>query len=221
MSVATQSVQKVYCSCNEINSLSGTNIFVDCSQTFMIGVQPTGGSFWYTHGMKMYFISGVSGVGKTSSMEILKKDLSEQYVVKDFDERGVPKGGGRPWRLAETQYWILEGKRFALEEKILIVCGLVNPEELALMEETKEVEVKIILLDAPGEVIAKRLNKRNSDEKVRTGLEQTVGSVDAFIKGSSDFAPILRDICIEGNVPVVDTAEMTPDEVVVEIKKYL
>ena len=56
--------------------------------------------------MKMYFISGVSGVGKTSSMEILKRDLSEQYVVKDFDERGVPKGGGRPWRLAATKYWI-------------------------------------------------------------------------------------------------------------------
>jgi len=171
--------------------------------------------------MKMYFISGVSGVGKTSSMEILKSDLSEQYVVKDFDERGVPKGGGRPWRLAETRYWISEGKQVALDGKILIVCGLANPEELAVMEEAKEVDVKIILLDAPGEVIAKRFNKRNSNEKVKAGLERTIGSVDAFIKGSSDFAPILRDICIAARVPVIYTAELTPVEVVSEIKKYL
>jgi len=171
--------------------------------------------------MKMYFVSGVSGVGKTSAMEILKRDLPAQYVVKDFDSRGVPKGGGRPWRLAETQYWILEGKRVALEDKVLIVCGLANPEELAFMEEVKEVEVKVILLDAPGEVIAQRLNKRNSNEKARVGLEQTVGSVDAFIKGSSDFAPILRDICIAANVPVIDTADLTPEEVVTEIKTHL
>jgi len=154
-------------------------------------------------------------------MEILKTDLPEQYVVKDFDERGVPKGGGRPWRLDETKYWILEGKRAALDGKILVVCGLVNPEELAVMEERKEVDVKMILLDAPGEVIAQRLNKRNSNQEVKDGLVLTVGSVDAFIKGSSDFAPILRDICIAAQVPVVYTAELTPDEVVAEIKKFL
>ena len=92
--------------------------------------------------MEMYFISGVSGVGKTSSMEILKTDLPEQYVVKDFDERGVPKGGGRPWRLNETKYWILEGKRAALDEKILVVCGLVNPEELDEMEKQRKLKLK-------------------------------------------------------------------------------
>jgi len=171
--------------------------------------------------MKMYFISGVSGVGKTSVMEILKRDLPDQYVVKDFDERGVPKGGGRPWRLAETQYWILEGKRIASDEKVLIVCGLANPEELAVMEEAKEVDVKIILLDAPGEVIAERLNKRNSNKEVKAGLERTVGSVDAFIKGSSNFAPILKDICIQANVPVINTTILNPEGVAEEVKKLL
>jgi ribose 1,5-bisphosphokinase PhnN len=171
--------------------------------------------------MKMYFISGVSGVGKTSSMEILKRELSDNYVVKDFDERGVPKGGGRPWRLDETKYWILEGKRVALGGKVLLVCGLANPKELALTEEANEVEVKIILLDAPGEVIAQRLHKRNANKKVKAGLAQAVGSVDAFIKGSSDFAPILREICIAAGVPVIYTAGLTPEAVVVEIKKRL
>jgi adenylate kinase len=169
----------------------------------------------------MYFISGVSGVGKTSVMEILKADLADSYVVKDFDERGVPAGGGRLWRLSETAYWILEGKTAALKNKTLIVCGLANPEEIALMPEAEQVEVQIILLDAPGAVIKERLLRRNSDEKVRAGLERTVGSVDAFIKGSSDFAPILRSICSQAGVPVIDTAERTPAEVVQEIKKIM
>jgi len=169
----------------------------------------------------MYFISGVSGVGKTSSMEILKRDLPDQYFVKDFDARGVPKGGGRQWRLDETKYWILEGKRVAIDGKTLVVCGLANPEELAVMGETKEIDVKIILLDAPGEVIAQRLNKRNSNTEVKAGLAQAVESVDAFITGSSDFAPILRNICIAAKVPVINTAELTPEEVVAEIKKFL
>ena len=172
--------------------------------------------------MKTYFVSGVSGVGKTSVIEILKKDLPEQYVVKDFDERGVPAGGGRPWRLSETQYWILEGKAIASENKTLIVCGLANPEEVALMPEAEEIEVKMILLDAPGEIIQERLLRRNSDEKVRAGLERsTSGSVDAFIKGSSDFAPILKDICIKAGVPVIDTSTKTPPEVAKEIEKLL
>jgi len=167
----------------------------------------------------MYFISGVSGVGKTSVMEILKKDLPEQYVVKDFDERGVPDGGGRPWRLQETEYWIQEGIRLVEANKQLLVCGLANPEEISIM--SGAASVNIILLDAPGEVIAQRLNKRNADKKVKAGLERTVGSVDAFIKGSSDFAPILRDICATAGVPVIDTANISPEEVVVQIKALL
>lgn len=160
-------------------------------------------------------------MGKTSVMQILKTDLPEQYLVKDFDERGVPAGGGRSWRLSETQFWILEGKRVQAKGKTLIVCGLANPEEIALMPEAAEVEVKIILLDAPGEMIRDRLLRRNSDEKVRGGLERTVGSVDAFIKGSSDFAPILRGICIQAGVPVIDTSKITPNEVAEEVKRYL
>jgi len=171
--------------------------------------------------MKMYFISGVSGVGKTSVMEILKKDLPEQYVVKDFDERGVPKGGGRPWRLDETKFWILEGSRYAQADKTLIVCGLANPEELARMEEATEVDVHVILLDALSEVITQRLHKRNTNSKAKAGLERAVGSVDAFIKGSSDFAPILREICITAGVPVIDTSSLTPNEVAAKIKELL
>jgi hypothetical protein len=89
------------------------------------------------------------------------------------------------------------------------------------MEETKDSTVKIILLDAPGEVNAYRLNKINSAKKIKVGLEQTVSSVDELIKSSSDFAHVLRDICIKSCVPVINTVSKTPDEVATEIKKLL
>jgi len=167
----------------------------------------------------MYFISGVSGVGKTSVMEILKKDLAATYVVKDFDERGVPAGGGRPWRLAETEHWIKAGVRLAEDGQVLIVCGLANPEEIARMPDAES--VSIILLDAPGVVIIERLNRRNENTTVKAGLENAVGSVDAFIAGSRDFAPVLRSICIAAGIPVIDTASRAPDEVAAEVKKLL
>ena len=42
----------------------------------------------------IYFISGVSGVGKTSVMMELKKIEGAFFDVHDFDERGVPAAAG-------------------------------------------------------------------------------------------------------------------------------
>ena len=167
----------------------------------------------------MYFISGVSGVGKTTAMGILADELANPYVFKDFDERGVPIGGGRQWRLDETQYWINEGIRLAKDGSVLVVCGLANPEEIAEMSGTEE--VNIILLSAPGQVIVERLNKRNQDRALKAGLERTVGSVHAFVESSRNFAAELRTICIAAGVPVIETGELTPKEVVGKIKELL
>lgn len=56
---------------------------------------------------KIYFVSGVSGVGKTSTLEQLKKLLPANiFDVRDFDERGVPDGGGPLWHNNETHHWL-------------------------------------------------------------------------------------------------------------------
>ena len=149
--------------------------------------------------MKMKFISGLPGVGKTSALNTLIQTqvLSDKYIVRDFDERLV---GGREWRLEETKYWIAEGKRIAKTGKVLIVFGLSNPEEIELMEEAKGIDVSLILLDAPGAVIDERLKRRKAKETFATGL---------------------RSIFKRAGAPIIDTAERTPTEVVEEIKKLL
>lgn len=171
--------------------------------------------------MHMYFISGASGVGKTTTMELLKTELPLPYIVKDFDERGVPKMAGRSWRLAETAYWISEGKRATEEGKVLIVCGLANPEEISVMPEASEIEVRIILLDADEMVVEERLRSRNQDKGMRDGLKEAVGSVEDFIAGNTEFVKMLREISIHAGVPVIDTTNLTPEGVIVEVKKLL
>jgi len=56
---------------------------------------------------QVYFVSGVCGTGKSSTIVHLKKKFpSKSYDVRDFDERGVPDGGGRTWHTNETLYWL-------------------------------------------------------------------------------------------------------------------
>lgn len=78
---------------------------------------------------KIYFISGVSGVGKTSTLKHLKSVLSPDfYDIRDLDERGVPDGGGFNWLNNETRYWLDVAKDNAKNGKSTFVCGFANPE---------------------------------------------------------------------------------------------
>lgn len=42
--------------------------------------------------MKLYFIGGASGSGKTAVMPNLKEMLGDNISVYDFDDMGVPEG---------------------------------------------------------------------------------------------------------------------------------
>jgi len=48
--------------------------------------------------MRLYFISGASGSGKTAVMPYLKELLGDGIAVDDFDDIGVPEGANKKWR---------------------------------------------------------------------------------------------------------------------------
>lgn len=48
--------------------------------------------------MKLYFIGGASGSGKTAIMPELQKILGSEIKVYDFDDIGVPEGADKKWR---------------------------------------------------------------------------------------------------------------------------
>jgi len=161
---------------------------------------------------KIYFISGASGVGKTTVMKELKKTLpEEQFDIHDFDERGVPDNAGHDWRIEETKYWINLGDAIAKEGKSLVVCGLSNPDEM--LEFSKEINtpVETILLDAKPEIIENRLRSRNQDEHIRKDLERAACPVEEFTKNNTNFAIMLRKICDSHGCRVIDTSEILPE----------
>lgn len=163
----------------------------------------------------MYFISGVSGVGKTVVMEHLKSLLSDGYEVHDFDERGVPDNADHTWRLDETRNWIALGHKKAEENIKLVICGFSNPDEIdEIVKEFPNLKVQTILLDGEDSIIEQRLRKRNEDTAARVDLERAVGrSADAFIESNTKFVPILREICHRHNCPTIDTSHLDPEMV--------
>lgn len=53
--------------------------------------------------MRLYFIGGASGSGKTAIMSHLKELLRNDIAIYDFDDIGVPKGADKKWRQEFTE----------------------------------------------------------------------------------------------------------------------
>jgi hypothetical protein len=58
-------------------------------------------------------------------MASLKKLLpSDKFDIRDFDERGVPDGGGDVWHSKETKHWLDVATTNAEQGKSTIIFGL-------------------------------------------------------------------------------------------------
>lgn len=171
---------------------------------------------------RMYFISGVSGVGKTVVIPHLKMILPNSFEVHDFDERGVPNNATHEWRLDETRYWIDLGQKKSALGITVLVCGFSNPDEIEpIQKDFPNIETCTILLDGEESITETRLRKRNSNPEVKADLERAVGSAEAFIQNNTKFIGILRCICQKHNCPFVDTSYLDPKSVAEEIKKII
>ena len=70
----------------------------------------------------IFFVVGVNGVGKTTTLNLLKNQLPmSSFSLYDFDEKGVPDNAGKDWRRSETGYWLslgIENKKLNKKFKI-------------------------------------------------------------------------------------------------------
>ena len=172
---------------------------------------------------KLFFITGVCGAGKSSVLQFLKKMLpNDAYDVRDFDSRGVPNNATREnWRFPETKHWIALANENAKKGITTIITGFANPEELPLLRSENDIETECILLDASKETIRARLTKRNTPEAL-ADLERVVGgSADAFIENNISFASKLRTICEEHHCAIIETDDISPEEVAMKITKII
>jgi broad-specificity NMP kinase len=161
---------------------------------------------------KVYFVSGVNGVGKSSLMPHLRELLpTDKYSVVDFDSRGVPDGADHAWRQEEVKHWVEEGVKATSAGKELIICGFVKPGDF---EDTTPLEVKIIVLDADEETIRKRLTSRYTKDGIFDEEQKVIGKpVTEFIAGNVWYAKKMREESAADGLPIIDTSTLTPQEV--------
>ena len=166
---------------------------------------------------KIWFISGVNGVGKSSVMPFLRELLPpEKYQVVDFDSRGVPDGADRNWRIAEAAHWVEVGVHANQAGKELIVCGFAKPQDFAGLQ--KPIEVKIIVLDADERTIRNRLVGRYTKDGVFDEEQKVIGKpVQEFIDGNIYYAKQMREESIADGLTVIDTSLLSPEKVAREI----
>ena len=173
---------------------------------------------------KIYFISGVSGTGKTSTLEQLKKILpQETFDMRDFDERGVPDGGGQQWHDKETRYWLDTAAVNAQNGKSTVISAAIIPEQFKKIHNPdKDIPALIILLDVEPDVLRKHLYGRHATPESKMEIERAAGiPLDEFVEQMASFAPKLRIIFEQNNLPIVDINNKTPTEVAKEIAKFL
>ena len=132
---------------------------------------------------KIIFLSGVSGAGKTTIVELLQKRNLSNKTVKFlfFDSIGVPSheemvrkfGSGKQWQKAMTYRWIETIMRDYAQERLVIIEGQT---ELTFIDEACKFygvpDFKIILIHADSQVRHKRLQtNRNQPELINPKMD--------------------------------------------------
>jgi broad-specificity NMP kinase len=160
--------------------------------------------------MKTFFITAVCGVGKSTVMAPLRERLGAGFEVHDFDERGVPAGADRAWRLAETRHWLDVGRANAARGVGTVICGFARPSELVGAP-----DAACLLLDADEATLRQRLAGRYVTPESVAEIARASGgkSVEQFIQENVNFLPVLREECRAAGVAVVQTTGLTPAEV--------
>jgi len=160
--------------------------------------------------MHTYFVSGVNGVGKSTLIPHLRELLSsDEYIVYDFDQRGVPDGADDAWRMNEIKYWLTESASNATQGKKTVICGFAKKSDFE-----EEAIVELIVLHANPEIIRERLMKRYTKEGVFDENHKVIGKpVNEFIGSSVWYSTKMRGECEAAGCPIIDTSTSTPDEV--------
>lgn len=153
-------------------------------------------------------------------VSLLKKKLSPDYDVHDFDERGVPDDVDSKWRQKETKHWLDVGVRNIKNGTSTIVCGLAIPEEIYGMSKSKKIQ--IAFLDVSAKEISKRLKRRHDTPAKLKALQRVTRlTLTECIRDNIAHAKALRGQCRKYKCKVFNTSQTSPEKTVAKIIQWI
>lgn len=172
---------------------------------------------------EVYFISGVCGAGKSSVLKHLKEFLpADKYDIRDFDERGVPDGGGLEWHNNETLHWLETATQNATVGKSTIIGGFAEPERFKTVYKTEHPKATLFLLHASGDTLRQRLYGRYPTPESIKEINRASGvPLDEFVANNVSYAPELQAIFEKEGAPIIETDTLSSDEVAKEIARQI
>ena len=129
--------------------------------------------------MNLFFISAVSGVGKSVTCDYIKNNnLLKDYVIFDIDElENINEYNSDTYNLFYEN--AIKNAISKSNNKNIIIGSCINPTDIERLTIPREIEkVDMILITCSNEEIERRLNARDKSRNC---------SGDEFIKGQIDY----------------------------------
>ncbi len=173
-----------------------------------------------------YFITGVSGCGKTAILRRLEELLpSTHFDFHDIDERGVPADTPPSWRASETEHWLSIAVRNAEAGRSTVISGTVHSDEtVGCPSFARAPTAHFFLLEANDRSIRARLKLRFASPHVRELLwRQQRMKPEAFIEAMFSYRDDLRRLFENSRCSwtALDTSELSEEETTSIIAKWL
>ena len=171
----------------------------------------------------IYFITGSSGVGKSTSARALKEILTEGFVVHDFDEVGIPHGADKAWRLATTRKWIETTKENTSKGISTVIVGLTHPDEVKEIAWAQDVEVRFVMLEVEQEELKRRLIawRFSSPERIENLKKYEGVAPEEFFENNKRHVAHIKNEALTHNAVFIDTTDKSPEAVAVEVARLL
>jgi tRNA uridine 5-carbamoylmethylation protein Kti12 len=166
---------------------------------------------------KIVWLTGASGVGKTTLLQNLKDKYSSKQAWEflKFDSIGVPSneemvrefGSVENWQKAKTHEWIKKMVQGYPNKELIVMDGQANIEFIKSgFEKESFTNYQIILVDCDQDTMVKRL----VDERQQVWLAS---------EDMKNWLQFLRKQAQTLNVPIINTSKLDKAQTVAEFEK--
>lgn len=173
---------------------------------------------------KLFVITGVNGIGKSTVIPELSSKLDEKmYKIHDFDERGVPNNADAEWRQSEMTHWFNEAIKDNSRGVNTIICGFVKASDLDYAKsQIPGIKFEVCVLDADAKTIKTRIINRYQTKESLKQLENTTGkTLERFVRDNIWVSEKFREEAIKNDFYVLETSRKTPEKVGCDVIEWI